>query len=588
MADLDEDLLDLAGGDSGDEGSIAESRERSVSPPPKKKSKNASAKKTKRRTGDESEEEGEASSEPRSPGSDDSAPMDESDSEAEPSRAKKDDDFNDKYPVEGMFVSHAEKAQIMALGELEREQILNDRATELNNAQVNRRLRQMAENTERQAAQKRSADAAELDEGTRTGSRQRTDKDETAIESFRRARADKKKRREDQERRRDKYSPRAHSPGAESDDSYGRAKSRTPEPDETKDLPPPELRDYDRVRLGRNEFAQVCFTPGFEASIIGCYIRIALGPHPETGIDQYRMALIKGFTTSRPYALSGPNGSFVTDQYVKAAHGKSSKEFPFIAASSGKFTEAEVSRYQVTCHNDGVTLPTKAFLSDKVDDINNLINHKWTNEEIKARLARKNELMKRFDPSERERVSRLLEEARERGDDNKAEELQEQLDKLGSQRLAFRTSLGANKNSASKKQTEQDRLAERNRENRRLNAEAVRKAQLKEMARTREIEQAISRGELVEDDPSRRVKTKAKFVHDVNEKSAKKDAADAAAASAAANGTPKGNTTKSMPSHLAKLQEESFSEKKGLPGIHKPLMDDDVIGSLDLDIDVEI
>jgi RNA polymerase-associated protein RTF1 len=60
MADLDEDLLDLAGGDSGDEGSIAESRERSVSPPPKKKSKNASAKKTKRRTGDESEEEGEA------------------------------------------------------------------------------------------------------------------------------------------------------------------------------------------------------------------------------------------------------------------------------------------------------------------------------------------------------------------------------------------------------------------------------------------------------------------------------------------------------------------------------------------------
>lgn len=46
-----------------------------------------------------------------------------------------------------------------------------------------------------------------------------------------------------------------------------------------------------------------------------------------------------GFTTGRPYALSGPNGSFVTDQYVKAAHGKSAKEFPFIAASSGKFTE---------------------------------------------------------------------------------------------------------------------------------------------------------------------------------------------------------------------------------------------------------
>ena len=39
-----------------------------------------------------------------------------------------------------------------------------------------------------------------------------------------------------------------------------------------------------------------------------------------------------------------------------------------------------------------------------------------------------------------------------------------------------------------------------------------------------------------------------------------------------------------LPSHLSKLHED----KNGMPGIHKPIMDDDVIGSLDLDIDVEI
>lgn len=236
-----------------------------------------------------------------------------------------------------------------------------------------------------------------------------------------------------------------------------------------------------------------------------------------------------------------------------------------------------------------MALPTKAFLSDKIDDINNLINHKWTNEEIKARLARKNELRKRFDPAERERVARLLEEARERGDDEKVEELQEQLDKMGSQRLAFRTSLGPAKSSeAARKETEQDRLAERNRENRRLNAEAVRKAQLKERARAREIELAIQRGERVEDDPSRRVKTKAKFVHDVNETIEKKSATNGSETDTPTNGTPKANVTKSMPAHLAKLQLEKHSEKKGVPTIHKPLMDDDVIGALDLDIDVEI
>lgn len=61
MADIDDDLLDLAGGDSGDEGSINESRERSESPPPAKESSKAPLKKARRRARhDDSEEEGEA------------------------------------------------------------------------------------------------------------------------------------------------------------------------------------------------------------------------------------------------------------------------------------------------------------------------------------------------------------------------------------------------------------------------------------------------------------------------------------------------------------------------------------------------
>lgn len=58
MADIDDELLALAGGDSDDEGSMDMSREASASSPPAKDSK---AKKAKRRPRqDESEEEGEA------------------------------------------------------------------------------------------------------------------------------------------------------------------------------------------------------------------------------------------------------------------------------------------------------------------------------------------------------------------------------------------------------------------------------------------------------------------------------------------------------------------------------------------------
>ncbi|CAM1500956.1 Fc.00g101180.m01.CDS01 [Cosmosporella sp. VM-42] len=600
MSDIDDELLALAGGGSEDEGSGDESREMSVTPPPMKKrdAKKTSGKKTKRRSrDDESEEEGEASSTPGTPNSLESAPMDESDSETEAPRgraAAPDDD--EKYPLDGIYVSQAEKEEIMAMREVEREQIIADRTLEFERQRQNRLLRQMVNNVEieerKQVKKKRSADTAELEGGDRKASRQRTSTGkgpETAMDSLRRARAEKQRRREDHERRKDAYSPRRDSREPESDDDFGR-RSRTPEAEQPRDAPPPELRDYERVRLGRNEFAQVCFTPGFEPAITGCYMRIALGPHPETGIEQYRMAIIKGFATGRPYALSGPNGTFVTDQYVKAAHGKSIREFPFIAASSGKFTESELNRYKVMCQNETVPVPTKAHLTDKIDDINSLISHKWTSEEIKARLSRKNELRRRFDPAERERVARLLEEARERGNDRKVEELTEELDKLGTQRLAFRTSLGPSKLSdANKGQSEQDRLAERNRENRRLNAEGVRKAQLKEKAKAKELEMAIKRGEDVKADMSRRLRTKAKFVYDVNEKAEGKSAANGSSTSTPANGTPKAGPTKAgLLPHLAKLQEEKHSEKKGIPTIHTPLMDDDVIGALDLDIDIEI
>lgn len=525
-----------------------------------------------------------------SPDSLDSAPMDESDSDAEPSRSRGAASDDNKYPVDGLYTSEKEKAEIMAMREMEREQILADRAMEIERQRQNRLLRQMVADDDKDPhkGKRRTADA-DLDDSPRKTSRQRTARaGESAMETLRRKRAEKQKRRENNEHHRGAYSSdREESEQEDSDDDYGRRRSRTPEKEEPKEKAPAELPDYDRVRLGRNEFAQVCFTPGFESSITGCFIRIALGPHPETGVEQYRMAVIKGFTESRPYAINGPNGSFVTDQYIKAAHGKAIKEFPFIATSSSKFTDAELNRYTVTCHNEGVKLPTKDHLLSKIDSINNLINHKWTSEEIKARLARKNDFRRRFDPGEREKVARLLEEATVAEDGDKMEELQAELDKLGTQRLAFKTSLGPSKvYDGTKVSTEQERLAERNRENRRKNQEAVRKAQLKERAKAREIEAAVQRGEAVKEDMSRRLRTKAKFVHDVNESDASKAGIDSGRATPSSTGTPTLGATK--PTSLLHLAKKHEVDSKGMPTIHKPIMDDDVIGSLDLDIDVEI
>lgn len=244
----------------------------------------------------------------------DSAPMDESDSDDDDAStdgkarggaaAGGDDDDDNKYPVDGLFISHAEKEEIMSMREVEREQILAERIQEKERAQQNRLLRQLVTNNEEKKQKKRKAGAAELDgDSQRKTSRVRTKAGETGsgFDSLRRARQEKEERsrRRDMDREKGRRLERSPSAGSDrsggSDVSWGTprrpGRSRSPE---VKEIPLADLSDLNRIRLSRTRFAEVCFHPGFEEAITGCYVRINIGPEPNTRENVYRIALIKG------------------------------------------------------------------------------------------------------------------------------------------------------------------------------------------------------------------------------------------------------------------------------------------------------
>lgn len=217
-------------------------------------------------------------------------------------------------------------------------------------------------------------------------------------------------------------------------------------------------------------------------------------------------------------------------------------------------------------------VPTKPELVNKVGDINNLINRTWTDQEVSEKLKRQNALHIKYSGVERDQLTKQLDVARARGDEEAVNRLQEKLDNLETPRLAFRTSLSSAKKKADARgPTQQEKLALLNLENRKKNAEAVRKAQLLERARAREAEIRQENG----DDKSQ-------------SGTSTPGSGAAATANGSGNGTPKQGGKALLP-HIAKLQEQQRSQAKpGMPVIHKPLMDDDIIGALDLDIDVEI
>jgi len=253
-----------------------------------------------------------------------------------------------------------------------------------------------------------------------------------------------------------------------------------------------------------------------------------------------------------------------------------------------RISKAEWNRYKQTCLAEGVALPTKPKASKKIDDINALVNRTWTEEELQEKLNKSGALKNKFTSIERSRLNELLKEAKSSGSEDLVVEIKAQLDALEGPKLAFNTSMHSSpkKPKASNVLSEQERLAQLNLENRRKNAEEVRQALIKERRAVLAAEAALARGETVVEDHSRRVKTRAKFKHDVNDLG--KDTSRSGTNTPAVN-TPTINAQKDaapLP-HIAQLQQ-SNSEKNGLPTIHRPVFDDDIIGSIDLGIEIEL
>ena len=239
--------------------------------------------------------------------------------------------------------------------------------------------------------------------------------------------------------------------------------------------------------------------------------------------------------------------------------------------------QAEFNRYKAVLQDEGLIFPKKPSLGAKIDDINALLSRPWTDAEVNEKIVRERNLRQKYSPHERTRLQEALEEAQRRGDDARASELQDQLDSLEVPRLAFKTSLTPTKRSSPSTPTQPDRMAQLNAHARHLNHTNIRQAQIKEKVRVRE---RIHRGDSVGSD-STQLKSKG------DSQWPPSTPINGSGASTPLNGASKGPL---LP-HIAKIQmqkHQTAMDHKGLPQIHKPIVDDDVIAAMDIEIDVDI
>ena len=245
-----------------------------------------------------------------------------SESEAEMSAGGEVDD-GPLYPFENKFKSEKDKAEIMALSEVQRESILAERSLEIERKQQNRVLLtlykklQSEKSAEANAneSKKRKAGAADLQQesqrkSTRTrktlGGRKAGETSDL-MESYKRQREQKgilneQRRREGEEREErkrrgsldDGFSDADADGESEVEWDDGKHKAEPQVQPGPRDELPADLSDYNHVKIGRDNFAQVCFYPNFDNVMKNCFTRLSIGLNKETGDNIYRLAQIKG------------------------------------------------------------------------------------------------------------------------------------------------------------------------------------------------------------------------------------------------------------------------------------------------------
>ena len=301
-----------------------------------------------------------------------------------------------------------------------------------------------------------------------------------------------------------------------------------------------------KIRMARKAIVKFLYYPQFSHAAVDCFVRISIGQN-SSGTSTYRVCRINEVQPStRAYKL--PNGD-MCKRALACSHGQSLRTFEATYFSDQEFSEKEYDEWVKAMNNDQLRLPNKRRINAKLQELKDMGSHQLTNEEIDSMIEEKRRLSKI--PAnvavEKMRITSMIAEARERGDDNSVEELRNELAKIDE--------LTANRG----RNGDLDRLSKLNERNRLSTMKSVSKAETSNADKRRAAELAGKAG----GDPFSRLKTRPKTFYE----STPTSSVPASPTLAASNG-------------VKILKSPSTAAKKKLGGV------DGLIGNIDLDLDL--
>ncbi|ORX84697.1 plus-3-domain-containing protein [Anaeromyces robustus] len=188
------------------------------------------------------------------------------------------------------------------------------------------------------------------------------------------------------------------------------------------------LEELNSVRISRDELEQWVYTSFFNKTVIGAYCRLGIGFDSNKKYIYRITKILDVVDYHRTYKI---NKTTIKKALI-LEHGKAKKRFGMDIISNGPFTEQEYNRYLAVMKNEQQQLPTKDFVKEKKQQIQEARDHKFTGEEISEMVEEKKQLLKAPLNFAVEKANLLLQKdkAEELGNEKEVELINSKLDEL--------------------------------------------------------------------------------------------------------------------------------------------------------------
>ncbi|KAI0827453.1 plus-3-domain-containing protein [Trametes gibbosa] len=403
------------------------------------------------------------------------------DTDSDPARPESEDETEtNPYPLEGKYIDEADRARLMEMSEIDREDILAQRQEEMQRYTDKRQLENMLKmQNGRGSAEESVSKAAKRQHAVRGATKEKSRKlDE--LKAKRKAKDEKKRTRTNSPKRDRSSSPMDMETSDDEEDGQITKYDEEEERDRklygksNPDDEPVSLEDLNKCRIGRNQIAKHCMAPWFEDYVKGAWVRYLIGQ--ENNQPVYRICEVVDIAANlvKPYKVNDQT----VNQELELKHGESTRRFAMDKVSNAPFEQKEFERLVKVCEVEKVKLPTKRQLEKKVAQLEKLANQPMTESDIAAMLARKQAMhtTKQSGAAMAMERSRLLQArtlALRRNELDEVAEIDVRLGELAPVREAQR------------EDSSSDVLMRLNERNRKANQEAVRKAERAELDRKR-------------------------------------------------------------------------------------------------------